>query len=89
MFELLALAFLFGSAGGNSRPNRPARKTPMFLRGFNAFQLVTLFSALPYIIGWLYTGPFPFSIAALVTAIAAYVILFGWQVFATAESFGS
>jgi hypothetical protein len=82
MLELLFAAALFGAA-----PTKPKR-SPMLIRVFNAFQVVTLFSALPYLIGWLYTGPFPFSVAAFVTAIVVYVALFIWQVFAMVESFG-
>ncbi len=46
------------------------------IRAFNAFQLVTLFAALPFIVGWLKTNPFPFSPAAFYTAIVAYLVLF-------------
>ena len=45
-------------------------------RVFNAFQLVTLFAALPFGIGWLHGNPFPYSTAAFYTAIAVYLILF-------------
>jgi hypothetical protein len=83
MFEILALAALLGGA-----PKPKPKRSPMLLRVFNAFQVVTLFSALPYIIGWLYTGPFPFSVAAFVTAIIVYAILFCWQGFAMVESLG-
>jgi hypothetical protein len=84
MLEILALAALFGGAA----PPPKRKGTPPMLKLFNAFQIVTLFAALPYIIGWLYTAPFPFSIAALATAVVVYVILFGWNVFAMSESFG-
>jgi len=53
-------------------------------RVFNAFQLVTLFAALPFGIGWLHSDPFPYSTAAFYTAICVYLILFWVQVAALA-----
>jgi hypothetical protein len=49
-------------------------------RVFNAFQLTALFAACPYLIYWLSTGPFPYSGAAFWTAIATYVVGFGFNV---------
>ena len=46
------------------------------IRAFNAFQLVTLFAGMPYLVGWLNTNPFPYSPAAFWTAIVAYLVLF-------------
>ena len=46
------------------------------IRAFNAFQLVSLFAALPFIVGWLKTNPFPLAVAAFWVAIVAYLVLF-------------
>jgi len=54
-------------------------------RGFNAFQLVTLFAALPFGIGWLHGSPFPYSTAAFYTAIVVYLVLFVTHVAALAS----
>lgn len=45
------------------------------LKVFNSFQLVSCFAACPYLISWLNTKPFPFSNAALATAVVAYVVM--------------
>ena len=45
------------------------------LKVFNSFQFVGCFAACPYLISWLSTGPFPFSGAALCTAVAAYIVM--------------
>lgn len=55
------------------------------IRAFNAFQLVTLFAAMPYIVGWLHSNPFPFSIAAFWTALVVYVVLFIVMCFGMAD----
>jgi hypothetical protein len=46
------------------------------VRAFNAFQVVCLFASGPHVIGWLASGPFPYSAAAFWVAIAAYVVGF-------------
>ncbi len=46
------------------------------IRAFNAFQLVTLFAAMPYILGWLGSSPFPYAAGAFWTAIVVYIVLF-------------
>ncbi len=46
------------------------------LKVFNAFQMVTLFAAMPHIIGWLKTEPFTYSTGAFWAAIAVYVVMF-------------
>lgn len=43
---------------------------------FNAFQIICLFTAAPYVIGWLGTNPFTYSVALFWAAIAAYVVGF-------------
>jgi hypothetical protein len=75
----LALADAFGS------PSQPKPSTKM-IRVFNAFQLVTLFAAAPYIIGWLGSSPFPYSAAAFWTAIVVYIVLFVGNVICVTES---
>ncbi len=52
---------------------------------FNAFQLTCLFAAFPFIIGWLHSDPFPYSIAAFWVSIVAYIVLFGFEVAAMLE----
>lgn len=56
------------------------------IRAFNAFQLTTLFTAMPFIIGWLNKEPFPFSTAALWAAVAVYVVMFIGGVFVVADA---
>lgn len=73
MLELLVALSLINAFG--STEAKP-RGFSMF-RAFNAFQLVTLFSAMPYLIGWLGSDPFPYSTAAFWTAICVYVVMFG------------
>ena len=46
------------------------------IRGFNAFQLVSFFAGLPFVIGWLNGGPFPYSTALMWSAVVAYLVLF-------------
>lgn len=46
------------------------------MRTFNAFQIVALFSAFPYLIQWLITKPFENAEAAYWAAIVAYVVSF-------------
>ena len=57
------------------------------LKAFNAFQIVTLFAAMPFLVGYLGRKPFAYSEAAFWVAIVAYVILYGWHIFAMHESF--
>jgi hypothetical protein len=61
--------------------DKPSSKSSMkgnpMIRAFNSFQLVTLFAAMPHLIGWLNSNPFPFSPAAFYTSIVAYIVLFG------------
>lgn len=57
------------------------------LRAFNAFQLTSLFAGMPYLIGWLAKGPFPFSVAAMWTAIIIYAVLFVWITISMAWAF--
>ena len=46
------------------------------LAAFNSFQIVALFSALPFIVQWLANGPFYGSGAAWAVAVGAYLVLF-------------
>ncbi len=46
------------------------------IRIFNAFQLVCLFTAMPYLIQWLTTEPFAYSGAAYWLAMCVYVVMF-------------
>lgn len=46
------------------------------MKAFNAFQLVVLFACLPFLIGWLYTNPFPFARGLLVLAAVSYAVEF-------------
>jgi hypothetical protein len=55
------------------------------LRVFNAFQLVCVFSGLPFLISWLATTPFPYAEAAFWAAIAVYVITFGGNIAAVSQ----
>lgn len=87
MFEMLFAAALLNAFGGATSTSKPKRSN-MFLRAFNAFQVVTLFAALPYLIGWLYTAPFPFSVAAFGTALVVYGVLFIWHVISVAHNLG-
>lgn len=80
------LAFLF-AAFDSPYSTRREKGTPTMLKAFNAFQIVTLFAAMPHIIGWLYGQPFPFSTGALWVAIATYVILFVGLIVATFTAF--
>ena len=72
--NLLPIVLLAGLFGADAPPSKPKRN-PM-LRAFNSFQLVGLFAAMPYLVSWLNTNPFPWSPAAFWTAIVAYVALF-------------
>lgn len=49
------------------------------LKGFNSFQLVSLFAAFPFAISWLNQATFSGAQAAVWVACAAYVFLFGWM----------
>lgn len=53
------------------------------IRAFNAFQLVTLFAAMPYILAWLGKDPFTYAGGAFWVAIVVYVVLFGVMCFGT------
>lgn len=57
------------------------------LRAFNAFQLVALFSGLPFLISWIGTDPFPYSVAAFWASIVVYVVAFIALVVAVTEFF--
>lgn len=46
------------------------------MRTFNAVQIVVLVLILPFIIGWLYKGPFPYSHGVLWIAITLEVVGF-------------
>lgn len=56
------------------------------LKVFNAFQLVGCFAASPYLISWLSTKPFPFSGAALATAVVAYIVMAVFMIVSVADS---
>lgn len=56
------------------------------IRAFNAFQIVTLFAAMPYIIGWLGSTEFPFQSGAYWVAIAVYVVMFFGMTLSTSLS---
>ena len=45
------------------------------IRAFNALQIVLLFAAMPYIIGWLHAEPFDFSDGPEAVACCLYGIL--------------
>jgi ABC-type nitrate/sulfonate/bicarbonate transport system permease component len=53
---------------------------------FNAFQIVTLFASMPFIIGWLGGSPFPYSVAAFWIAIVVYIVMFVAMVASVADS---
>ena len=57
------------------------------LRAFNAFQITTLFAGLPFLIHWLSGKPFEYSQSAFWVALVAYLILYGWHIFAMYDSF--
>lgn len=46
------------------------------IRAFNSFQIVTLFAAMPYIVAWLHSSPFSYSIAAFWTSVVVYIVMF-------------
>ena len=46
------------------------------LAGFNAFQIMSLFVAMPFLIGWLWTEPFPFSVAVFGLCGIVYCVMF-------------
>lgn len=71
----LPIILLAGLFGADAPRSKPPRDNPM-IRAFNSFQFVALFAGMPYLISWLQTRPFPWSLAALWTAIIAYVVLF-------------
>lgn len=54
--------------------------------GFNAFQLVCLFAAAPFIIGWLMQGPFSYATPLGFAACAAYVVGFFGMTASVADS---
>ncbi len=58
------------------------------IRAFNAFQLVALFAAMPFIVGWLHSNPFPYSTAAFWVSIAVYVIVFIGNIVAVTDFLG-
>ncbi len=71
LLPIILLAGLFGE----SSPKPTPKRNPM-LRVFNSFQLVGLFAGMPYLVSWLNTNPFPWSPAALWTAVVVYIVLF-------------
>lgn len=56
------------------------------MRVFNAFQVVVLFIAMPWIIGWLKTASFTCSEAVFYVACAVYVIGFVMMVACVSEA---
>ncbi len=70
---VMLLAALFGA---DAPPRSKPRGNPM-IRCFNSLQLVTLFSAMPYILSWLANDPFAYAAGAFWVAIVVYVVLFG------------
>lgn len=82
----IALPFILLAAlfGADSPLTPKSRGIPM-IRAFNAFQLVTLFAAMPYILGWLSSSPFPYAAGAFWVAIVVYVVLFGVMCVGTFE----
>jgi hypothetical protein len=57
------------------------------LQAFNAFQCVVMFAALPHVIVWLASNPFPYSVAAFWTAILVYSVSFIGMVASVTYSF--
>jgi hypothetical protein len=47
-----------------------------FFKAFNSFQITALFSAMPFIVSWLWTATFSGANALVWAAICAYVIFF-------------
>lgn len=47
---------------------------------FNSFQITCLFAVGPFIMGWLWGGPFPYSIACFWLSAIIYLCLFGVHV---------
>lgn len=84
MLEALAALFIVGGLLGEqclpaSTPPRPTpshKGTHPMIRAFNAFQLVTLFAAMPFIVGWLHSNPFSYSSAAFWTSVIVYLVMF-------------
>ena len=54
-------------------------------RVFNSFQVVCLFSCLPFLAAWLYGNPFQYAQAGFYTAVVAYVVAFIFMVIAVSE----
>lgn len=50
------------------------KRTPMKL--FNAFQIVSLFAGMPFLLTWLATKPIPHSNSAFWAAAVVYVVAF-------------
>lgn len=57
-----------------------------FMAFFNSFQLTVLFAAWPFIINWLANAQFQAHGVLYWVGIVAYIIHFGFTVFATAEA---
>lgn len=53
---------------------------------FNAFQLTVLFATWPFIIQWLHTANFAAHGVLYWVAMVAYVIHFGFNIFATGST---
>lgn len=58
------------------------------MRIFNAFQMVSLFVAMPFLANWLHSGPFQGAIIAFYAVCALYVVMFGFAVGAVYEFIG-
>lgn len=69
----LILLWLFGSMADTAY-QQPSKGSSMF-RVFNAFQMICVFAALPFVISWLSTNPFPYAQAAFWSAIGVYGVM--------------
>lgn len=56
------------------------------LRIFNAFQIVTLFSALPFVAGWLWSEPSAYGTATFWVVIVAYLVAIAIMTVVLADS---
>lgn len=55
------------------------------LAAFNAFQMVCLFAALPFIVNWLHQAEFSGSLPLMWLAIVVYVVMFIGNVIVVGE----
>lgn len=83
LFKVLFILPFFMQWNLSTTSKKSRKRKPMAF--FNSFQLTVLFAAWPFIIGWLKTQPFEYSGALFWVAIVAYLIHFGFTVFATAD----